>query len=144
MHEIYRDWHALLAEYDGDRALCAEAWLPSIAQTALWVRPDEMHQAFNFEYLETPWDAEKLRLVIADSLAGYGAVGAPSTWVLSNHDVVRHASRLALTAENPQGAGIGPKSPGKPVPAMEFGAVAPQLRHHAKIRKSHPSRTFNM
>ena len=118
VHEIYRDWHALLAEYDGDRALCAEAWLPSIAQTALWVRPDEMHQAFNFEYLETPWDAEKLRLVIADSLAGYGAVGAPSTWVLSNHDVVRHASRLALTAENPQGAGIGPKSPGKPVPEV--------------------------
>ena len=118
VHEIYRDWHALLAEYDGDRALCAEAWLPSIAQTALWVRPDEMHQAFNFESLETPWDAEKLRLVIADSLAGYGAVGAPSTWVLSNHDVVRHASRLALTAENPQGAGIGPKSPGKPVPEV--------------------------
>ncbi|HCM49364.1 MAG TPA: alpha-amylase [Microbacterium sp.] len=118
VHEIYRDWHALLAEYDGDRALCAEAWLPSVAQTALWVRPDEMHQAFNFEYLETPWNAEKLRLVIADSLAGYGAVGAPSTWVLSNHDVVRHASRLALTAENPQGAGIGPKSPGKPVPEV--------------------------
>ena len=118
VHEIYRDWHALLAEYDGDRALCAEAWLPSVAQTALWVRADEMHQAFNFEYLETPWDAEKLRLVIADSLAGYGAVGAPSTWVLSNHDVVRHASRLALTAENPQGAGIGPKSPGKPIPEV--------------------------
>lgn len=118
VHEIYRDWHALLSEYDGDRALCAEAWLPSVAQTALWVRPDEMHQAFNFEYLETPWNAEKLRLVIADSLAGYGAVGAPSTWVLSNHDVVRHASRLALTAENPQGAGIGPKSPGKPIPEV--------------------------
>lgn len=118
VHEIYRDWHALLAEYDGDRALCAEAWLPTIAQTALWVRPDEMHQAFNFEYLETPWDAEKLRAVIADSLESYGAVGAPSTWVLSNHDVVRHASRLALTAENPQGAGIGPRSPGKPIPEV--------------------------
>ncbi len=118
VHEIYRDWHELLAEYDGDRALCAEAWLPSVAQTALWVRPDEMHQAFNFEYLETPWDAQKLRLVIADSLAGFGAVGAPSTWVLSNHDVVRHASRLALTVENPQGYGIGPRTPGKPDPVV--------------------------
>src|SRR3546814_4716546 len=58
VHEIYRDWHMLLAEYDGDRALCAEAWMPSVAKTALWVRPDEMHQAFNFEYLETDWDAE--------------------------------------------------------------------------------------
>jgi alpha-glucosidase len=71
-----------------------------------------MHQAFNFAYLETPWNARELRDVIDESLAAYGAVGAPSTWVLSNHDVVRHASRLALTADNPQGHGIGPDSPG--------------------------------
>ncbi|MDE0545074.1 glycoside hydrolase family 13 protein [Microbacterium sp. C7(2022)] len=114
VHEIYRDWHTLVAEYDGDRALCAEAWLPTPEKTALWVRPDEMHQAFNFAYLETKWDAAALRAVVDDSLAAYGAVGAPSTWVLSNHDVVRHASRLALTAENPQGHGIGPDSPGQP------------------------------
>jgi alpha-glucosidase len=118
VHDIYRDWHAVLAEYDGDRALCAEAWLPSPAKTALWVRPDEMHQAFNFEYLETEWDAAKLHAVISESIAAYSAVGAPTTWVLSNHDVVRHASRLALTAENPQGYGIGPKSPGKPIPEV--------------------------
>jgi alpha-glucosidase len=57
-------------------------------------------------------------MVIAESIAAYAAVGAPSTWVLSNHDVVRHASRLALTAENPQGHGIGPDSPGKPIPEV--------------------------
>ncbi|MBN9192362.1 glycoside hydrolase family 13 protein [Microbacterium sp.] len=118
VHEIYRDWNTVLAEYDGDRALCAEAWLPTIEKTALWVRHDEMHQAFNFEYLETEWDAARLRAVISESLRAYPAVGAPSTWVLSNHDVVRHASRLALTAENPQGHGIGPDSPGKPVPEL--------------------------
>ncbi|MFS0734315.1 glycoside hydrolase family 13 protein [Microbacterium sp. 1P10UB] len=118
VHEIYRDWHEVLAEYDGDRALCAEAWLPTIAKTALWVRRDEMHQAFNFEYLETAWDAAALRAVVTESLRAYPAVGAPSTWVLSNHDVVRHASRLALTAENPQGAGIGPKSEGQPIPEV--------------------------
>jgi alpha-glucosidase len=116
VHDVWREWHEVLAAYDGDRALCAEAWLPTVEQTALWVRPDEMHQAFNFHYLETEWDAAALRSVIVESLEAYGAVGAPSTWVLSNHDVVRHASRLALTAENPQGAGIGPKSPGKPDP----------------------------
>lgn len=118
VHEVYRDWHKVLAEYDGDRALCAEAWLPTIEKTALWVRHDEMHQAFNFEYLETEWDAAKLRAVIEESLRAYSAVGAPSTWVLSNHDVVRHASRLALTAENPQGHGIGPDSPGQPIPEV--------------------------
>jgi len=118
VHEVYRDWHAVLAEYDGDRALCAEAWMPTPEQTALWVRPDEMHQAFNFAYLETGWDAAALRAVIARSIEAYSAVDAPSTWVLSNHDVVRHASRLALTAENPQGHGIGPDSPGKPIPEV--------------------------
>jgi len=118
VHEIYRDWNRVLAEYDGDRALCAEAWLPTVDKTALWVRADEMHQAFNFPYLMTEWDADELREVISESLRAFPAVGAPATWVLSNHDVVRHASRLALTAENPQGHGIGPESPGQPIPAV--------------------------
>ncbi|WP_424937203.1 MULTISPECIES: glycoside hydrolase family 13 protein [Bacteria] len=118
VHDIYRDWHEVLAEYDGDRALCGEAWLPTLKKTALWVRPDEMHQTFNFGYLMTPWDAGRLRGVIRESLDEFGAVGAPSTWVLSNHDVVRHASRLALTADNPQGEGIGPASAGKPDPVI--------------------------
>jgi len=115
VHEVYRDWHRVLAEYEGDRALCAEAWLPTVDKTALWVRPDEMHQAFNFPYLMTEWDAAAIREVISESLRAFPAVGAPATWVLSNHDVVRHASRLALTAENPQGHGIGPDSPGQPI-----------------------------
>ncbi|OCG72637.1 glycoside hydrolase family 13 protein [Microbacterium sediminis] len=114
VHEIYRDWHRILAEYDGDRALCAEAWLPTAEETAKWVRPDEMHQAFNFPYLSAPWDASELRGVIDQSFAAFGGVGAPTTWVLSNHDVVRHATRLALGADTPQGHGVGPDSPGKP------------------------------
>jgi alpha-glucosidase len=118
VHEIYRDWHLLLAEYEGDRVLCAEAWVEPLSKLARWVRPDEMHQAFNFSYLETPWSAPALRGVIDESLAAFSSVGAPSTWVLSNHDVVRHASRLALTAANLQGHGIGPKSPGQPEPVL--------------------------
>ncbi|MET1052728.1 MAG: glycoside hydrolase family 13 protein [Mycetocola sp.] len=115
VHDIYRDWHTLLEEYEGDRVLCAEAWVEPLSKMAKWVRPDEMQQAFNFPYLETPWEASALRAVIDESLEAFSAVDAPSTWVLSNHDVVRHASRLAVTAENPQGHGIGPKSPGQPI-----------------------------
>lgn len=114
VHEIYRDWRKLVEEYPGDRVLVAEAWVNPLSELAQWVRPDEMHQAFNFEYLGTRWDAPAVRKVITDSLSAFGAVGAPSTWVLSNHDVVRHATRLAITSENPQGEGIGPKSPDKP------------------------------
>src|SRR5690606_16653157 len=94
--------------------LVAEAWVTPLSEMAKWVRPDEMHQAFNFAFLRTPWEAPALTDVIKEALEEFGAVGAPSTWALSNHDVVRPASRLALTADNPQGHGIGPKSPSLP------------------------------
>jgi alpha-glucosidase len=114
VHEIYRDWRLVLGEYDDERVLIAEAWVNPLSKMAQWVRPDEMHQAFNFGYLETPWRAEALRLVVDESIEAFGAVGAPSTWVLSNHDVIRHPSRLALTPPPPQGEGIGPRSPRHP------------------------------
>jgi alpha-glucosidase len=114
VHEIYRDWRRILDEYPGDKVLVAEAWVDPLTRLAEWVRPDEMHQAFNFAYLETPWKAARVRAVIRDSLEAFGAVGAPSTWVLSNHDVVRHASRFGLPGTSPQGDGIGPKSHPKP------------------------------
>ncbi|WP_084037903.1 glycoside hydrolase family 13 protein [Demequina sp. NBRC 110053] len=118
VHEIWRRWRSVVDEYDGDRILTAEAWVEPLSEMAAWVRPDEMHQAFNFPYLMTPWDADAVRTVIDDSLAAFASVGAPSTWVLSNHDVIRHPSRLALTVPSPQGHGIGPDSPGLPDPAV--------------------------
>lgn len=118
VHAIYRDWHTVLDEYEGDRVLCGEAWVEPLDKLARWVRPDEMQQTFNFAYLETPWDADALRRVIDNSIAAFSSVGAPSTWVLSNHDVVRHATRLALEGENLQGHGIGPATKGLPDPAF--------------------------
>jgi alpha-glucosidase len=118
VHEIYREWHQVLAEYPGDRVMVAEAWVEPLSELAKWVRPDEMQQAFNFAYLETGWSATAIRRVVDQSIETFSSVGAPSTWVLSNHDVVRHASRLALTAENPQGHGIGPRSAGLPIPEL--------------------------
>ncbi len=118
VHEINREWRRVLDEYSGERALVAEAWVEPLSRLAEWVRSDEMHQAFNFHYLATPWNAEELRTTIEQSIDAFAFVGAPSTWVLSNHDVVRHASRLALTASSPQGEGIGPRSPGLPDPVV--------------------------
>jgi len=118
VHEIWRRWRAVVDEYDGERILTAEAWVEPLSRMAAWVRPDEMHQAFNFPYLMTLWDASAVKSVIDESLGAFASVGAPATWVLSNHDVVRHPSRLALTAPNPQGVGIGPDSPGLPDPAV--------------------------
>ncbi|WP_412868199.1 glycoside hydrolase family 13 protein [Cellulomonas sp. 179-A 4D5 NHS] len=113
VHDIYRAWHRVLAEYDGDRALVAEAWVEPLTRLARYVRPDEMHQAFNFSFLTTPWDAAALRSVVTASLVASDGVGAPTTWVLSNHDVVRHASRLGLSTPGarPNGIGVGDEQP---------------------------------
>ncbi len=113
VHEIYRGWRRILDEYQenesgpegpsregrrrvtGDRIAVAEAWTPTVERSALYLRPDELHQAFNFSYLTTGWNAADLREVIERSLIAMNAVHAPATWVLSNHDVVRHSTRLA-------------------------------------------------
>ena len=111
VHEIYREWRAVLDEYDGDRILVAEAWVEPLERLAKYVRSDEMHQAFNFDFLVTRWDAAALRDSITGSYAANDAVGAPTTWVLSNHDVVRHASRLGLDETGKGPNGIGAEDP---------------------------------
>ncbi|MEV0409640.1 alpha-amylase family glycosyl hydrolase [Streptomyces sp. NPDC050448] len=93
VHEIHRTWRRLLDGYEGPRIGVAEAWAPTSERLALYVRPDELHQAFNFRFLNCPWDARAMRTVIDESLAATASVGAPTTWVLSNHDVVRHVTR---------------------------------------------------
>jgi alpha-glucosidase len=93
VHEIYRGWRLVIEEYEGARAFVAEAWVDDPERLALYVRPDELHTAFNFEYLRAAWDAAELRQTIDECLATTKRVGAPTTWVLSNHDVTRHATR---------------------------------------------------
>ncbi|HMM93876.1 glycoside hydrolase family 13 protein [Phycicoccus sp.] len=112
VHEIYRSWRRVLDSYGRpDRILCAEAWVKPEERLARYVRPDEMHQAFNFEFLEAPWDGAALAAVVESSLRSNDAVGAPTTWVLSNHDVVRHASRLGLDQHRPRPNGIAADDP---------------------------------
>jgi len=99
VHDIYRRWRRVTDSYgvegqDADRILCAEAWVLPVDSLARYVRGDELHQSFNFGFLMTPWIAKEMRAEIAGSLAAVAPYAAPQTWVLSNHDVVRHASRL--------------------------------------------------
>jgi len=92
VHDIYRAWRRVAAEYP-DRALIGEIWLPDTERFARYLRADELHVAFNFDFLCCAWDAEKLRAVVDETLNAHQPVGAPATWVLSNHDVVRHVTR---------------------------------------------------
>jgi alpha-glucosidase len=92
VHEIYREWRRVSDQYPG-RFLIGEVWLPDQERFARYLRPDELHTAFNFEFLSCPWEAPSLRKVIDATLATHVPIGAPPTWVLSNHDVTRPVTR---------------------------------------------------
>jgi alpha-glucosidase len=94
VHEIFRSWRKILDSYPGERVMCGEAYVLPLSFMALWVREDEFQQTFNFRYLDSNWDAKTIFATINESYSAFDSVGAPSTWVLSNHDVIRHASRF--------------------------------------------------
>lgn len=94
VHEIYREWRELADGYDPPRVFVGEAWVASADRLARYLRPGELHTAFDFDFVRSGWDAAQLRDTARSSLRAHDAVGAPVTWVLSNHDITRHVSRL--------------------------------------------------
>jgi len=114
VHEIFREWRKILESYPGERAMCAEAYVLPLSFMALWVRPDEFHQSFNFRFLDAGWNKRALIRAIDESFEAFDAVGAPSTWVLNNHDVMRHASRFGgnyARATASDGVGVNDPQP---------------------------------
>ncbi len=108
LHDLYREWRTILDSYSPDKVLCAEANVDPLPRMVEFVRPDEMHQTFNFAFLHAGWDAEEVHRVVNESLETFAGVDAMPTWVLSNHDVVRTATRLGLESV---GDGVGPDDP---------------------------------
>jgi alpha-glucosidase len=106
VHEIYAEWRKVFDEYDPPRTAVAEAWVhPS--RRHRYASPEGLGQAFNFDLLEADWRAPRYRRVIEDNLADAHRSQASSTWVLSNHDVVRHATRFGLPAPTPRPESTG-------------------------------------
>ena len=99
VHEVYRAWRRVGDAYPGGRTFVAEAWVHDPAQLARYLRPDELHTAFNFNFLLAPWDAKAVRATVDQSIEALAGVGAPPTWVLSNHDVTRTVTRYGGGAE---------------------------------------------
>ena len=94
VHEIYRSWRKIFDSYSGERMTVAEAWVHPSSRAARYVRSDELHQIFNFDFLIAPWDSKVLIPAIKRTLNEVREVGAPPTWVLSNHDSPRLVTRL--------------------------------------------------
>ncbi|ABP53278.1 glycoside hydrolase family 13 protein [Salinispora tropica] len=93
VHDIYRAWRPILDSYPGGRMAVAEAWAETPQRLARYIGPDELHQAFSFDFLDAQWSADSFRKVIDSALAESTVINAPTTWVLSNHDKQRHVTR---------------------------------------------------
>ncbi|GAB3999450.1 hypothetical protein GCM10029992_28250 [Glycomyces albus] len=93
VHDIYRRWRKIADSYADPRVLVGEVWLPDADRFSRYLREDEMHMAFNFDFMTRAWDATTLRESIETTLETHRDVGAPPTWVLSNHDITRPVTR---------------------------------------------------
>jgi len=100
VHDIYRSWRKIFDSYPGDRMAVAEAWVSPAERIARYVRHDELQNSFNFEMLTTLWKADQIRTKIDNSISALEEVGAPTSWVFNNHDVVRSVDRLDLGLTN--------------------------------------------
>ncbi|MBJ7905743.1 glycoside hydrolase family 13 protein [Streptomyces sp. DSM 110735] len=109
VHDVWRRWRAVCEEYtarDGrERLLVGEVSVPTAREHAAYVRPDELHQAFFFDLLGAPWDADAFRKVISEAMRDIAGTGSTLTWVLNNHDQVRTVTRYGEPA--PGGSGLG-------------------------------------
>jgi len=94
VHALYRDWRRLLDSYPGQRMLVGEIWVDDVERWAAFQRPDELNLAFNFQVMTANWNAAQMRMRIDRSIAALSRFGAPSCWVLANHDRERQATRF--------------------------------------------------
>ncbi|MCZ2828606.1 glycoside hydrolase family 13 protein [Modestobacter sp. VKM Ac-2986] len=92
VHAVHRRLRAVLDQYE-DRMAVGECWVFDDERLAAYLRPDELHLAFNFRLLTADWEADSLRSAVQHSLAAVAPTPAPACWVLSNHDRPRHVTR---------------------------------------------------
>ena len=92
VHPIYRELRATMDAVNPEAmAVIETGTTPEIV--ALFLRPDEMHLAFNFAFASAAWQASSLRGAIDSAIATTRVVGAPATWVTDNHDTTRSVTR---------------------------------------------------
>ncbi len=136
LHDIYRSWRSVLDEYD-DRMMVAEATIHA-SRYPLYLRPDEFHQAFDFDLLRAEWSAKDVGEIVHRAVATAASVGSNPTWVLSNHDVMRHATRFGL----PHGVDLATWSVTGPHDLLDAGLGRRRARAAALVALALPGSTY--
>jgi alpha-glucosidase len=122
VHEVYQQWRAIADSYDPPRVFVAEAWVARPERLPMYLRPDELHMAFEFEPLHVTWREGPWRRVIERGLATAELTGAPSAWALTNHDVVRQVTRYARSQWPERGSNEAERARwGSEVPDLALG-----------------------
>ncbi len=137
VQDIYAEWRQVFNEYDPPRTAVAEAWVDDPARRARYASPESLGQAFNFDLLQADFDAASFRRVVAANLDQAALSGSSSTWVLSNHDVTRHATRY----------GLAPLAGSKAKQGAEWmlaGAPADQFDRELGLRRARAATLFEL
>ncbi|MDO5734897.1 MAG: alpha-amylase family glycosyl hydrolase [Propionibacteriaceae bacterium] len=139
VHDVYAEWRLVFNSYDPPRTAVAEAWVDK-ARVPRYASPEGLGQAFNFDLLQADFDADQFENVVRENLQLARVSGSSSTWVLSNHDVTRHATRYGL-----------PHPPREPngLPAIKHGlewilsgGESPELDRHSGERRARAATLF--
>ena len=93
VHDVLRHWRQLADGYDPPRILLGETYVLDVKTMGrFYGTGDELHLAFNFTYVHSPFKADALAAVVAESELVIPEVGWP-VWTVSNHDISRVMSR---------------------------------------------------
>ena len=93
VHDLIRAMRRVLDEYDR-RMMVGEIYLPNEELVKYYgAALDECHLPFNFQLIQTPWDAATVRRLV-DAYEAVLPPGGWPNWVLGNHDQHRLATRV--------------------------------------------------
>ncbi|MDT0182679.1 alpha-amylase family glycosyl hydrolase [Microbacterium sp. ARD31] len=139
VHEVYAEWRQVFDEYDPPRTAVAEAWVDR-SRIPLYARAESLGQAFNFDLLQADFDARQFHTIVDDNLALAASSGSSTTWVLSNHDVVRHATRYGLPDAERTETGAPTRKHGNEW--LLSGGREPQLDREKGLRRARAAALF--
>ena len=141
VHEVYAEWRKVFNEYDPPRTAVAEAWVARDRRQQ-YASAESLGQAFNFDLLQADFDAGQFRAIVADNLELAQSSGSSTTWVLSNHDVVRHATRYGLPDAERDAEGYPTRKHGNEW--LLSGGVSPKLDRARGIRRARAATLFTL
>lgn len=95
LFQIYKEWRKLFNQYDPPRVAVAEANVHP-DRVPLYASAKTLGQSFDFRFIDTPFEASSYKENVQDALKVAEKNKSSCTWTLSNHDQMRHATKMGL------------------------------------------------